>query len=293
MILDPRRKRVRSVADQSGGRPFPVDGFAWTADGSRIGFGIFAAFSPPAPLIYTISPNGGQPKPIPGTRSGFRPVFSPDGRKLAFARFRYRRRSGGRDLAMRSAIWIVATEGGRPRQLTPWRDDPLFTPFSFSPAGTMLAAQRRQPGHPFEVVAVRLSDRRRLVVSKGFEPAYSPDGSQIAFVRRWGVSRSRRPVNFGGDLFVAATDGSSVRRPTFSPRRSELEPSWDPSGERLSYAQEPFQRYGRVLADPTGAILEIDADGSCNRRLLFARGVVFRAAAWQPGPGREAGRIEC
>jgi len=48
-----------------------------------------------------------------------------------------------------------------------------------------------------------------------------------------------------------------------------------------------------VLADPTGAILEIDADGSCNRRLLFARGVVFRAAAWQPGPGREAGRIEC
>ena len=56
------------------------------------------------------------------------------------------------------------------------------------------------------------------------QPAYSPDGEQIAF---WS---SRE----GGGVFVMGPTGEAVRRVT----RHGFNPSWSPDGQQLVYATE-------------------------------------------------------
>ena len=84
-------------------------------------------------------------------------------------------------------------------------------------------------------------------------------------------------------------DGTDVRRLTRTPQRYEDSPRWDPSGERLAYEQ--FQVFGEGIGNY--AVMQVNADGTCRTKAVFAPRVFFLAPAWQPGPGREAGRIEC
>lgn len=39
--------------------------------------------------------------------------------------------------------------------------------------------------------------------------------------------------------------------------------------------------------------MQINADGTCEAEILSAPHIAFYGPTWQPGPGREAGRIEC
>lgn len=302
MTVDPLGKRAVRIAKQasgpraSGQRHFPSEGFAWSADGTRLGFGWFQA-GRRAP-IYTLPAGGGRTKPVPGTRGGFNPVFSPDNETLAFERLRFRKRGDGRRPFISTSIWLMESAGGRARQMTPWRDGLFFAPSSFSPDGTRLAAMKEERGEAPNVVSVSIADGSvSLLVENGADPVFSPDGATLAFVR-WrrfaGVDRAIPRALLGGDLFLGAADGSAIRRLTFSPGRPENGPSWDPSGERLAYTQLPrWQTRVRSFDEPGSAILEINADGSCEHRLLFTYGLSYWGAAWQPGPGREAGRIAC
>lgn len=198
-----------------------------------------------------------------------------------------------------TSIWLVDSRGGRPRQLTPWRHRLLLTPSSFSPDGTRLLAERAIGlGKRFpELVSLPLGGGPpSSVFQEGVEPAYSPDGTAIAFVHprdtgRFTPSGSSVP---GGDLFVVDSDGSPSTRLTFSPNRREARPSWDPSGERLAFIQLPAKPTPVAQERGTGSsIVEINADGSCRHRLPFTHGLAYREAVWQPGPGREDGRISC
>ncbi len=133
-----------------------------------------------------------------------------------------------------------------------------------------------------------------MIVRNGFEPAYSPDGSELAFVRLKNRGRLRKLIPlYGGDLFVSASDGSNVRRLTYTPGKREASPSWDPSGQRLAFTQFPSKRTLEAFAGIGSAILEINQDGTCRHRLLFTYGLSYTGAEWQPGPGRGAGRIAC
>lgn len=285
------------IARASGGVPFPTAGFAWSAAGARLGFG-WPPILPPGDPIYTLPAGGGRAMAVRGTRGGFSPVFSPNGRVLAFARERSHSRGRGRGPGYAMSIWLVDVRGGRPRQLTPWRDGQFLGPSSFAPDGTKLIGVRSRPGNgPYDVVSVDLDDGRvSLIVEDGAQPAYSPDGSTIAFVR-WNEDSSKRGIDRlppTGDLYLVSADGSNERRLTFDPGLGESQPSWDPSGERLAFTQDPPRGAPPAfLGGPGSAILEINADGTCEHRLLFGSGISYWEAAWQPGHGREAGRIDC
>jgi Tol biopolymer transport system component len=58
-----------------------------------------------------------------------------------------------------------------------------------------------------------------------FEPAWSPDGTKIAFT-------SRRGGSF--DIYVTGADGTGTRRLT-STRADEANPTWSPDGTRIAY----------------------------------------------------------
>ncbi len=256
---------------------------AWSPDGELLAFSHrrgkrWAIVLAPA--------DGGSPQPVPGTRGGILPVFSPDGRSLAFTRVRHERKLGKRsyELYESSSVWVVDLETGERRQLTRWRDELDQLASSFSPDGATLLVtriDRRRSGDP-ETVALRFDGRTSsLLVGEGAFPVYSPDGSKIALFRQR-VSSKRN------DLYVIDADGSHLRRLTYTVRKDELFASWDPSGERIAYSQ--FREFEPGEA---AAIVEINADGTCPTRVLSRSGVAFIGPAWEPGSGREAGRISC
>jgi len=275
--------------------PFPLAAPSWSPDGSQIAFtGWIGATREKGTQtkVFVMSADGSGLHAVPGTTEGYGPVFAPDGHTLAFARLRQRQvrgRHGSSRTESAAAIWLADLAGGPSRRLTPWRDGLENLPSSFSPDGTVLALSRDRPGRGGpEAVAMRLDGTGSTVLARNAsQPVYSPDGSEVAFVRV-----QERRLETTSDLFAMNADGSQARRLTKTPGKLESWPSWDPSGERLAYAQ-----FGSgSLADLLGlgnAVMQINADGSCRKKLLSERGAAFYGPAWQPGPGREAGRVEC
>jgi TolB protein len=141
----------------------------------------------------------------------------------------------------------------------------------------------------------------RVIARNAAEGVYSPDGSRIAFLRlRLGThavnGRNGRSGNVEieqtTDLYAANADGSDPRRLTNTPRGVEIWPSWDPSGRRLAVTRLVGGTESGLLGFGD-AVVEMNADGSCPRTVLRARGAAYFGATWQPGPGRAAGRFTC
>lgn len=263
---------------------------SFSPDGSTLAIGGIFVFS-----ILITSAKHVEPRPLPGSDGGVGPVFSPDGETIAFSRILVRRATEKRRRFIGASVWMLPAGGGRARQLTPWRNGELAIPSSFSPDGTSLAVERVAGGKKEVVLQPVDGGRPRRLAKDAIDASFSPDGSKIAiakYVRRPGSGDGRDRVS-KTDLFVLDIHGRTLQRLTRTPERSEEGPSWDPSGERLAFTQRPA-REGNLLNQGVGSsIAEINADGTCRRKVAFTLGLSFHDPVWQPGPGREAGRIEC
>jgi Tol biopolymer transport system component len=289
--LGPGGGDPRTLAKAPAGRGrFDVYGIpAWSPDGSQVAFSHATTGKGPR-RISLVPADGGPARIVPGTEGGVLPLFTPDGRELAFARIRNRRLPGEPRFVRyeSTAVWIVDLATGMQRQLTRWRDNLEQYPASFSPDGSTLLVTRvdQERGSEPEAVAVRFDGRTSsLIIAAGAFPVYSPDGTQIALFRNHGEG-----VDSSSDLYVIDADGSHLRRLTHTPNAQELFASWDPSGQRIAYSRVPRDSGGLYEG---AAVMEINADGSCATRVKAAKGSAFLGPAWQPGPGREAGALIC
>ncbi len=95
------------------------------------------------------------------------------------------------------------------------------------------------------------------------EPAYSPDGSTVAFIRYLGPIVDDAPADCS--LWVGDRDSGKVRRLTDNGSGCDREynPRWSPDGERLTYWRAPSAD-GRTSST---AVYTVAADGSDERRL--------------------------
>jgi Tol biopolymer transport system component/serine/threonine protein kinase len=146
------------------------------------------------------------------------PTLSPDGTTVA-----YSTRVNGN--------WDIYAQRVGGRNATPIVNDPQRHEggAAFSPDGSLIAFHESDDvGGVFVAGATGESVRR--VTDIGFDPAWSPDGKQIAF----GSEEIVDPASRVGDstLYIVDAAGGDLRKVVDG---DGVQPSWSPSGERIVY----------------------------------------------------------
>ena len=159
-------------------------------------------------------------------------------------------------------------------------DDPL-------PSGTgdfvaYNCKERKNVWYAVCVMKVDGSEKRRLTDRlTTTDPAWSPDGRQIAFTRNEDVGESTTFTD--DDVFVMDADGGNLRQLTPEvDGSSSSQPAWSPDGRRIAYVRGPSRASAVVAATPLafGELVVMDADGGETVRLTRAE--PDAAPAWSP-----------
>jgi Tol biopolymer transport system component len=301
-----------SVCSVAGGLPAGADAAFPGRDG-RIAFGSIAEGGPcPTPedddrvcpaadLMYRVKPSGRAQRrltscPTLAQCSERDPAWSPDGRRLAFAR-------GGE-------IWVMNADGSGARSLGVGGQEPAWSPDgrklvftrrgfdefgiatvkldgsslrlltttirdsspTWSTRGTIAFAREFDESRDIVTMNSRGDGLRRLIrrCDGCGHPDFSPDGRQIAY-----------SVGLGAHVYVANRDGK--RRLRLTGRGGGSEPAWSPSGSSIAFTRESG-------SGGFSDIFIMRADGMRARRVAYdAKHRVgddtagdYGQASWQP-----------
>jgi TolB protein len=139
-----------------------------------------------------------------------------------------------------------------------------------APAGDRIAYGCREPGNVWYAICIGTVDGdEERKVTEGLpttDPAWSPDGRQLAFTRNEDIGESTT-FTFD-DVFVTDADGSDVRQVTAD--EEDLwsgQPTWSPDGQELAYVRG--EAIASTVTSKYGELFRIAVDGSDRRRLTI------------------------
>jgi dipeptidyl aminopeptidase/acylaminoacyl peptidase len=230
--------------------------------------------------------------------AGTAPAWSPDGSKLAFVRD--------------GTVYLAAADGSDATAVGPG------TSAGWSPDGSRLVlsrydgiAQAGKAQGTLQLVVVTLSDGTETQITEGTTdallPAWSPDGSTIAFTTptaletipadggtptplalpgvktNGGVSwspngRSLAFLDSGGQVWTAAADGSGARQITYTlvgPNSSAERPAWSPDGSTIAWTAGA----DLCVTDLAGYVRRVTRNAQTSARVLAS------LPDWQPTGG--------
>ncbi len=149
------------------------------------------------------------------------PVWSPDGRRIAFES----KRDHNWD------VYAMDADGANLKRLTSHaRFD--GSP-SWSPDGKQIAFTSDRDGDlDIWLMNSDGTNARNLTPkspAQDFDPSWSPDGKQIAFT-------SMRDGN--KEIYLMSSDGTNVRNLTQSKTSDDEQPAWSPDGKRIAFVSE-------------------------------------------------------
>jgi Tol biopolymer transport system component len=246
--------------------------------------------------LFTVSPTGGAPTRLNlPMRETLFPALSPDGSKLAFvvesspggvyvgaadgseARLVYpaltERITWSPDatrlaIAVDGEIIVVPLDGGTPQTITDAVD--VYAGYPSWSSRERIAFDTRGPfssASGIYTMAPDGSDLRLIVNAEGTaarDPAWSPDGSRLAFALGEYAASS---------IYTVDANGNDRRRVSPEPEWgfgwTDLAPAWAPSGGWIAFSHEHTQCAG-VQCEHRYDILVARSDGSGNPRNLTA-----------------------
>jgi Tol biopolymer transport system component/DNA-binding winged helix-turn-helix (wHTH) protein len=154
------------------------------------------------------------------------PVWSPDGRYLAFSHYDYQEH----------LVYLVSALGGAERKL--YSGAPAAAPLAWSPDGKFIAfsAANPEPGS-YSILSLAtdtLEAHKLTQPPPGYQdwgPAFSPDGKQLAFIR----TNGKLTV---GEIFLMNANGGSTRRMTFDDVSIDSSPVWTRDGKYILFSSK-------------------------------------------------------
>jgi Tol biopolymer transport system component/DNA-binding winged helix-turn-helix (wHTH) protein len=222
----------RYRADGTGilaGAPRPSVAPVFSPDGEKIAFRLeddseLGKGSGHPPGIYVSDLGSGELIQLTTEEQNGNPTWSPDGESLAFVRTKQEDRG----------IYRVSAKGGEVRRFMAVDGHSSQTDLAWSPDGKYIAFTSASPNGsaPLFAFSIATNDVRPLTDPVGKDqdwgPAYSPDGSRIAFVRR-------RIADLAENIFVASLQGGAAQQLTFGGGAIESPPTWTSDGKWVVY----------------------------------------------------------
>ena len=266
VVMDAGGGNERVLADEPGVNVRP----AWSPDGRRLLYGHGTPAQRPID-IWVMNADGTDKHAVTTSGDAYPAAWSPDGSRIVFIQ--------GRD------IWVMDDDGANQTRLTTTAntDDPFVGNFTlnWAPSNRIVFTSNRDGGGR-QVYSMEPdgTDQTRLV-NDGAEnkfPAWSPDGSRIAYSRSTipcvAVECGLNNLFAGYEIFVMNADGSGQTRITITtPPGRDFGESYPAYAPRVGLHRGKHARPSTVAAESHG----LAATGSVARPFAVL-GIAFVAA---------------
>jgi Tol biopolymer transport system component len=250
-------------------------GFSWSPDGSEIAYTtvVDPAQRPWRAKLRVVGVADGSEVALAEERLGYLPVWSPDGKTVAFGSFVGQLDAEGKGEA---ELFLMDSDGNNVRQITdrPGTDLP---PSWLPDSSRIVWSGTTVPSDPSQTATsvlfmMDVASGQITELGEGSDPVWSPDGRHIAFVLAEKPPPGVLRLQTNLDIYTFNVE-TGERTQLTQDRASDEWPTWSPDGQRIAFVSTRDNAQGEIYV--------MNADGSDIRRLTD-NDLAEAMLAWAP-----------